>query len=231
MSTFWKTSLSKVTQNKILIRGYRVDDLMEHCSFGDVIYLTFTGELPAGNEGRMLETIVVSSTDHFFLAPSVDSTRFVASGGVPLQASVAAGLISLGDHHGGAGRTMRPTAPGGFRGGSHGTIDRRGPQDPEAAHTWLWPSPSRPRPPHREAGGESAGVEPARRTPQVGGGDCRRAGKTSERGRRDIGSHLRPGHWVAVREGVLRHIEVGRALRPPRRGNNPGTSLPGHQPG
>ena len=102
MSTFWKTSLSKVTQNKILIRGYRVDDLMEHCSFGDVIYLTFTGELPAGNEGRMLETIVVSSTDHFFLAPSVDSTRFVASGGVPLQASVAAGLISLGDHHGGA---------------------------------------------------------------------------------------------------------------------------------
>ena len=37
MSTFWKTSLSKVTQNKILIRGYRVDDLMEHCAFGDVI--------------------------------------------------------------------------------------------------------------------------------------------------------------------------------------------------
>ncbi len=102
MSTFWKTSLSKVTQNKILIRGYRVDDLMEHCSFGDVIYLTFTGGLPAGNEGRMLETIVVSSTDHFFLAPSVDATRFVASGGVPLQASVAAGLISLGEYHGGA---------------------------------------------------------------------------------------------------------------------------------
>jgi citrate synthase len=46
--------------------------------------------------------IVVSSTDHSFLAPSIDATRFVASGGVPLQASVAAGVISLGDHHGGA---------------------------------------------------------------------------------------------------------------------------------
>ena len=102
MATFWKTSLSKVIQNKILIRGYRVEDLMEYCSFGDVIYLTFTGELPSGNEGRMLETIMISSTDHFFLAPSVNSTRFVASGGVPLQASVAAGLISLGEHHGGA---------------------------------------------------------------------------------------------------------------------------------
>lgn len=102
MSTSWKTSLSKVTKNNILIRGYRVSDLMEHCSFGDLIYLTFTGNLPTGKEGHMLETIVISSTDHFFLAPSVNSTRFVASGGVPLQASVAAGLISLGEHHGGA---------------------------------------------------------------------------------------------------------------------------------
>ena len=82
MSTSWKTSLSKVTKNNILIRGYRVSDLMEHCSFGDLIYLTFTGNLPTGKEGHMLETIVISSTDHFFLAPSVNSTRFVASGGV-----------------------------------------------------------------------------------------------------------------------------------------------------
>src|SRR5713226_9027816 len=99
---FWRTSLSSVEPNKILIRGYRVQDLMERCSFGDVIYLTFKGELPAGNEGRMIEMIVVSSTDHSFLAPSIDATRFVASGGVPLQAAVAAGIISLGDHHGGA---------------------------------------------------------------------------------------------------------------------------------
>src|SRR5262249_26470191 len=99
---FWKTSLSGVEPNKILIRGYRVQDLMTHCSFGDIIYLTFKGELPEGNEGRMIEMIVVSSTDHSLLAPSIDATRFVASGGVPLQAAVAAGVISLGDHHGGA---------------------------------------------------------------------------------------------------------------------------------
>src|SRR5499427_10587863 len=99
---FWKTSLSAIEPNKILIRGYRVQDLMEHCSFGDVIYLTFKGELPAHNEGRLIEMILVSSTDHSFLAPSIDAARFVASGGVPLQASIAAGVISLGDHHGGA---------------------------------------------------------------------------------------------------------------------------------
>src|SRR5262245_15122838 len=100
--TFWRTSLSAVEPNKILIRGYRVEDLMARCSFGDIIYLTFKGDLPDGNQGRMIEMIVVSSTDHSLLAPSIDATRFVASGGVPLQASVAAGIISLGDHHGGA---------------------------------------------------------------------------------------------------------------------------------
>src|SRR5215467_8903672 len=99
---FWNTSLSAVERNKILIRGYRVQDLMERCTFGDVIYLTFKGELPFRNEGRLIEMIMVSSTDHSFFAPSIDAARFVASGGVPLQASVAAGIISLGDHHGGA---------------------------------------------------------------------------------------------------------------------------------
>ncbi len=102
MTKFWNTSLSRVSKNKVLIRGYRVEDLMDRCSFGDMIYLSFTGELPAGNEGRILESIVVSSTEHSVMAPSINATRFVASGGVPLQASVAAGLIALGDHHGGA---------------------------------------------------------------------------------------------------------------------------------
>ena len=100
--TFWKTSLSAVAENKILIRGYRVQDLMERCSFGDMVYLTFKGELPKGREGQILEMIFISSTDHSLLAPSVDATRFAASGGTPLQAAVAAGVIALGEHHGGA---------------------------------------------------------------------------------------------------------------------------------
>ena len=100
--TFWKTSLSSVEQNKILIRGYRVQDLMEHCCFGDIVYLTFKGDLPRGREGKLLEMIFTSSTDHSVLAPSIDATRFAVSGGTPLQAAVAAGVIALGEHHGGA---------------------------------------------------------------------------------------------------------------------------------
>src|SRR2546427_13022171 len=96
---FWKTSLSAVEPNKILIRGYRVQDLMERCSFGDVIYLTFKGELPAGNEGRMIEMIAVSSTDNSFIATSFVVTRVVDSVGVQLTAAVAAGENLLAATH------------------------------------------------------------------------------------------------------------------------------------
>src|SRR5262245_44679869 len=75
---------------------------MEHCCFGDIVYLTFKGELPRGREGKLLEMIFTSSTDHSVLAPSIDATRFAVSGGTPLQAAVAAGVIALGEHHGGA---------------------------------------------------------------------------------------------------------------------------------
>lgn len=115
---FWKTSLSAVEPNKILIRGYRIQDLMERCTFGDMVYLTFRGELPSGLEGRMLEMIFTSSTDHSFLAPSVDATRFVASGGVPLQAAVAAGVIALGEHHGGAIELCAKTLQEGVKAGT-----------------------------------------------------------------------------------------------------------------
>ena len=65
-------------------------------------YLLLSGELPRGNEGRMMDAILVSCIEHSVVAPSVDAARFVASAGVPLQAAVAAGVIGLGDHHGGA---------------------------------------------------------------------------------------------------------------------------------
>lgn len=99
---FWKTGISKVEPNKILIRGYNLSHLIGKCSFGDIVYLLFSGELPSENEGRMIEAILVAGCDHSLAAPSANSVRFVSSSGVPLQASVAAGIISLGDLHGGA---------------------------------------------------------------------------------------------------------------------------------
>ena len=98
----WSTSISQVTPGRILVRGYDLVELIGRRSFGDVVYLLLAGELPAGNEGRLIEACLVAASEHSVVAPSVDAARFVASAGVPLQAAVGAGILGLGDHHGGA---------------------------------------------------------------------------------------------------------------------------------
>ena len=86
----------------IAIRGYAIGDLIQRASFGDMVYLMFKGEWPGRREGELVEAILVSSVDHGLAAPSTDATRLVASSGVPLPSAVAAGLLAVGEHHGGA---------------------------------------------------------------------------------------------------------------------------------
>jgi len=99
---FWRTAISRVRPNEIVVRGHDLIEMIGRRSFGDVVYLLLAGRMPEGNEGRLMEAILVSACEHSVVAPSVDAARFVASAGVPLQAAVAAGTIGLGDHHGGA---------------------------------------------------------------------------------------------------------------------------------
>lgn len=107
MSEFWKTAISQVRPDEILVRGYPIEQLTRRCTFGDVVFLLLTGELPRGQEGRLVEAILVSCCEHSLASPSVDAVRFVASSGVPLQTAVAAGVSAIGDVHGGA---MEPCA-------------------------------------------------------------------------------------------------------------------------
>lgn len=100
--TVLRTSISMVQPGKILIRGYDLVEMIGKKSFGDLIYLLFSGDLPKRNEGKMVEAILVSSCEHGLATPSTNAARSVASGGVPLQAAVAAGITGLGDFHGGA---------------------------------------------------------------------------------------------------------------------------------
>ncbi len=97
-----RTGISLIQPGKILIRGYPLVEMIGRKSFGDLVYLLFSGNLPAGNEGKMVEAILVSSCEHGLATPSTNAARSVTSGGVPLQAAVGAGIIGLGDFHGGA---------------------------------------------------------------------------------------------------------------------------------
>ncbi len=99
---FWKTAISKVEPNKILVRGYNLMDLVGKYSYADLTYLLWRGELPPRNYSRMMDALFTICLEHSLNAPSVDATRFVASSGVPLQAAVSAGVAAIGEWHGGA---------------------------------------------------------------------------------------------------------------------------------
>lgn len=102
-SARWRTAITDARSRELRIRGYNLTDLMQHSTFGAVMYLLLRGELPSANHERMMNTLLITVCDHG-IAPSEAVTRVVAACGVPMQASVAAGLLTFGDVHGGAGQ-------------------------------------------------------------------------------------------------------------------------------
>ncbi|MFO8077555.1 MAG: citryl-CoA lyase [Thermoplasmatota archaeon] len=98
----WKSSITKVEPNHLVTKGYRQQDLMGNIPFPHVVYLLITGELPGKSQGKMMDAILTACIDHGVTSPSPMAARVVASGGVPLPSAVAAGILSIGDAHGGA---------------------------------------------------------------------------------------------------------------------------------
>jgi len=75
---------------------------MGRVSFGAAVHLILTGELPSPPIARLMDAILVASIDHGATPPSALTARTVASTGASLSASVAAGIMSINRHHGGA---------------------------------------------------------------------------------------------------------------------------------
>jgi len=98
----WKTKITKVEPNNLITRGYKQEDLIGNIPFSNVIYLTLKGELPSNEHGLMIDAILSACIDHGVTPPSSMAARIVASGGVSLSTAVAAGILSIGDAHGGA---------------------------------------------------------------------------------------------------------------------------------
>jgi citrate synthase len=97
----WQSSLTEISPNKILVRGYPLDEMMGRLGFAEAVYLLLMGELPTAAIGRMLNAVLVSSLDHGVTPPSTLAARNVATTGAPLKDCVAAGMLAFGPHHGG----------------------------------------------------------------------------------------------------------------------------------
>src|SRR2546426_11175432 len=97
----WQTALTSIAPDKILVRGYPIDEMMGRLTFAEAVYLLLMGELPTPSIGRMFDAILVSSIDHGVMPPSTLAARNVATSGAPLKDSVGAGVLAFGPRHGG----------------------------------------------------------------------------------------------------------------------------------
>lgn len=97
----WSTALTSIEPNKILVRGYPLDEMMGRLTFGEAIYLLLMGDVPSPAIGSLMEAILVSFIDHGVTPPSTLAARNTATTGAPLRACVAAGVLGFGRYHGG----------------------------------------------------------------------------------------------------------------------------------
>jgi citrate synthase len=100
----WRTAIVTSDATNIWVRGYEITSLMQRSSFTDTIFLLHRGQLPSEGERRLLDAILIGVADHGAGAPSCAAARLAASGNrQSLSAAIAAGILAIGDEHGGAG--------------------------------------------------------------------------------------------------------------------------------
>ena len=98
----WQTTVGGETKDDILVRGYKLTDLIEKATFTQTIFLVLKGVMPTKKEERIFNAMLVAAVEHGLGTPSTTVARTVQSCGNQLNASVAAGIITQGDYHGGA---------------------------------------------------------------------------------------------------------------------------------
>src|SRR6266540_2931711 len=104
----WQTSIAWKNKDRIVVRGYDVNELTGNIDFGEMLHLVLTGELPTPEVGKVTNALMVNLAEHA-MSPSSATVRFATSGGAELNAAVAAGVAEIG-------RAMEDATVGVFNG-------------------------------------------------------------------------------------------------------------------
>lgn len=100
----WRTAITTYDESNIWVSGYPIGELMQKLSFAEMIFLLHAGRVPTKEEGKLLDAILISSADHGPGSPSAATARLACSGNrSSVSSAIAAGVLAIGDEHGGAG--------------------------------------------------------------------------------------------------------------------------------
>jgi citrate synthase len=102
---YWTTKVGWASPGKILVRGYRAEELIRRLTFAETTYLVIRGELPTRAQARALDAVLRAGLDQAFINSAVPPARFAASAAPEAPAAaIAAGVIAFGSVTGSPGQ-------------------------------------------------------------------------------------------------------------------------------
>ena len=98
----WETAITNINKGDEIIRGKKLSGLIKTNTFTETIFLIWQGRMPRLAETKMLDALLTSAIDHGTGTASAMTARIVASAKNSLHTSLAAGILAMGERHGGA---------------------------------------------------------------------------------------------------------------------------------
>ena len=77
----FETHISSNKDGEHQLYGHAISELMQKHTFTETVYLLYTGKLPSDGERILLDTMLVSATEHGVEAPSLYVPRVSAASG------------------------------------------------------------------------------------------------------------------------------------------------------
>jgi citryl-CoA lyase len=97
-SNYWTTSVSKVVETDVLIRGYSLENIIGKLPFSASAYLLVRGELPTPGQVQVMDAIFNAILDYALYKPGTVAARYTASANPQMVPALAASILAVGKH-------------------------------------------------------------------------------------------------------------------------------------
>ncbi|MEN9063477.1 citryl-CoA lyase [Ponticoccus litoralis] len=95
--SFWVTSVSGVTSDDIIIRGYPMQELVGTVPFTAIAYLLVRGDLPTPGQARMMDVLCCSILDYGLQKSGTLAARSIVSVNPRMSAGLSAAMLGAGE--------------------------------------------------------------------------------------------------------------------------------------
>ncbi|MGW5715264.1 citryl-CoA lyase [Amycolatopsis sp. NPDC003865] len=93
---YWTSQVSAITDDKVYVRGYDLEDLIGELSFTSAVFLLIRGHLPTPGQARVLDGVLSAVLDYGLEKPGTVAARFAVSANPSMAAGLAAACLSVG---------------------------------------------------------------------------------------------------------------------------------------